>query len=62
MRLQAANSPYSPERALELARRIQFHRITLHHNQTASGLSTLTPEQLDLFDAINLPKPSTARL
>ena len=62
MRLRANNSPYSPERALELARRIQFHRITLHHNQTASGLSTLTPEQLDLFDAINLPKPSTARL
>ncbi len=62
MRLQANHSPCSPERALELARRIQFHQITLHQNQTASGLSTLSPEQLDLFDAIDLPKPSAARL
>ena len=58
MRLKDRHSPYSPERVLEIVRRIQFHRVTLHHNQTASGVSTLTPEQRDLFETIDLPIPS----
>lgn len=62
MRLKDPHSPYSPERVLEIMRRIQFHQVTLHQNQTASGLSTLTPEQRDLFDAIDLPKPSANHL
>jgi len=62
MRLKDRCSPYSPERMLEIMRRIQFHQITLHQNQTASGLTTLTPEQRDLFDAIDLPKPSATLL
>jgi transposase len=62
MRLNDRHSPYSPERLLEIARRIQFHRVTLHQNQTASGLTTLTPEQRDLFDTIDLPKPTLHRL
>jgi len=57
MRLKDRHSPYSPERALEIVRRIQFHRVTLHQNQTASGLTTLTPEQRDLSDAIDRRKP-----
>lgn len=60
MRLKDRHSPYSPGRVLEVMRRIQFHRVTLHRNQTASGLSTLTPEQRDLFGTIDLPKPSLA--
>jgi transposase len=62
MRLQDRNSPCSPERVLEIMRRIQFHQVTLHQNQTASGLSTLTPEQCDLFDTIDLVKPSANQL
>lgn len=62
MRLQDRHSPYSPERVLEIMRRIQFHRVTLHQNQTAAGLSTLTPEQRDLFETIDLPNPSARRL
>ena len=62
MRLRDRHSRYSPERVLEIMRRIQFHQVTLHQNQTASGLSALTPEQRDLFDTIDLPKPSTMRL
>ena len=62
MRLRDRHSRYSPERVLEIMRRIQFHQVTLHQNQTASGLSALTPEQRDLFDTIDLPKPSTTRL
>jgi hypothetical protein len=58
MRLKDRHSPYSPQRVLEIMRRIQFQQVTLHQNQTASGLSTLRPEQRDLFDAIDLAKPS----
>lgn len=58
MRLKDRRSPYSQERALEIVRRIQFHRTTLHQNQTASGLSNVTPEQQDLFDTIDPPKAS----
>lgn len=62
MRLRAGNSPLSPERALEIVRRIQFHQITLHQRQSASGLSAITPEQQELFATIDLPEPSAKRL
>jgi transposase len=62
MRLKASQSPYSPERALEIVRRIQFHQVSWHQREAASGLTTLTPEQKELFDAINLPEPSTKAL
>jgi hypothetical protein len=58
MRLKASQSPYSPERALEVVRRIQFHQVTLHQREAASGLTRLTPEQKELFDAVSLPEPS----
>ena len=62
MRLRARDSQLSPERALEVVRRIQFHQITLHQRQHASGLSAITPEQKELFATIDLPEPSTNRL
>ena len=62
MRLKAKDSRLSPERALEIVRRIQFHQITLHQRQSASGLSALTPEQKDLFETIDIPQPSPKRL
>jgi transposase len=62
MRLKANDSPYSPERALEIVRRIQFHQVTLHQRQAASGLSTMTPEQKELFHAVNLPEPDSKAL
>lgn len=58
MRLKAKDNPYSPERALEITRRIQLHQVTLHQRQTASGLTTLTSEQLELFADLDLPKPT----
>jgi transposase len=48
MRLKARDSQFSPERALEIARRIQFHQITLHQRQSASGLSAMTPQQKEV--------------
>ena len=62
MRLKARDSQFSPERALEIARRIQFHQITLHERQSASGLSAMTPQQKELFETVALPEPSAKRL
>lgn len=62
MRLKAGDSPYSPERLLEIMNKIQYHQVRLHRKQTASGLSVMTPEQKDLFEVIGLPIPSKTRL
>ena len=62
MRLRDRQSPHSPERALEIVRRIQFHQVTLHQNQAASGLTTLSSEQKELFASVNLPEPDSKAL
>ena len=62
MRLKANLSPYSPEHALEIVGRIQSYQVTLHQRQTASGLTTLTPVQKELFHAVNLPEPDAKAL
>ncbi|WP_299161436.1 IS1634 family transposase [Accumulibacter sp.] len=62
LRLKAKDSQHSPERALEIARRIQFHQITLHQRQSASGLSAMTPQQKELFATVELPEPTAKRL
>jgi hypothetical protein len=57
MRLKARGNPTSPRMALDLLARIQKH--TAHAgNRTMHGISRTTPEQLDLFDAMDLPKPA----
>jgi hypothetical protein len=62
MRVKARDHRLSPQRALEIARCIQYHQVTLNRQQTASGRSKLTPEQQDLVEIIDLPKPSAKRL
>lgn len=62
MRLKDRGSPYSPERALEIARRIQLHKVTLHQKQTATGLTTPSPEQKEIFDTVSLPLPAQSAL
>jgi len=56
MRLKAHGSSASPKTALELLRRIQKHRATIG-THTYAGLSKTTQEQLDLFAALELPRP-----
>jgi hypothetical protein len=57
MRLKAKGHAASPRAALGLLGRIQKH--TAHAGtRTLHGISRTTPEQLDLFDALNLPKPA----
>ena len=57
MRLKAKGNVSSPRTALDLLARIQKH--TAHAgNRSLYGISKTTPEQLDLFDAMDLPKPA----
>lgn len=58
MRLKDRGSPYSPERALEIARRIQFHKVTLNRHHSASGLTALSQDQKEIFDTVRLPAPA----
>ena len=62
MQLKDANSSYSSERALEIARRIQFHQVTLGGNTAASGLSDIDPVQRRIFEALKLELPTKDRL
>lgn len=57
MRLRDRQSSLSPERALEMAGRIQYHEVTLSNGKKAKGLSRLDARQMDLFDKIEIPKP-----
>ena len=55
MRLKAKGHSASPRTALDLLARIQKH--TAHIGErTFNGTSKTTPEQLDLFDALSLPR------
>ncbi|WP_127904442.1 IS1634 family transposase [Solirhodobacter olei] len=57
MRLKAKGNAASPRTALDLLARIQKHTAHIG-NRTFNGTSNTTQEQLDLFDALNLPKPA----
>jgi len=57
MRLKATGHSASPRTALDILARIQKH--TAHAGTRAlHGISRTTPQQLELFDAMNLPKPA----
>ncbi len=57
MRLKAKGHSASPRTALDLLARTQKH--TAHIGERSfNGTSKTTPEQLDLFDALSLPKPA----
>ena len=57
MRLKAKGHGARPRTALDLLARIQKH--TAHIGErTFKGTSKTTQEQLDLFDALNLPNPA----
>lgn len=57
MRLKAKGNATSPKTALELMARIHRHEAHVA-DRALTGLGALTPEQLDLFDALKLPKPA----
>jgi hypothetical protein len=57
MRLKAKGHSASPRKALDLLERIQRHTTSIGE-RTLNGLSTITPEQLELFDTLDLPNPA----
>ena len=57
MRLKAKGHSASPRTALNLLERIQRHTTRIGE-RNLEGLSTITPEQLELFDTLDLPKPA----
>ncbi|MGH8498847.1 MAG: IS1634 family transposase [Methylococcales bacterium] len=58
--LKAAGSSESPDRALQMLRRIQHHtaRISGHRY---SGTTRLNPKQLDLFKLLDIPAPGSPK-
>ena len=57
MRLKARGHAASPRTALDLLARIHRHQARIA-GRAFEGTTTPTLEQLDLFDALNLPKPA----
>ena len=57
MRLKARGHGASPRAALDLLARIQKHTAHIG-DRTFNGTSKITPEQLDLFESLNLSKPA----
>ena len=57
MRLKAKGHTASPRTALDLLARIQRHQARIGE-RAVDGLSSTTPEQLELFNTLNLPKPA----
>jgi hypothetical protein len=57
MRLKAKGHHASPQLALDILSRIQKH-TAYAGSRSFHGISNTTPEQLDLFETLNLPKPT----
>ncbi|MBK7144354.1 MAG: IS1634 family transposase [Xanthomonadales bacterium] len=57
MRLKANGNTNSPKTTLELLRRLQTHRVRIG-KQSLTGIGTTTPQQLELFAALGIKKPS----
>lgn len=57
MRLKAKGHAASPRTALDLLARIHRHQARIA-DRNLEGITTPSPEQLDLFDTLNLPKPT----
>ena len=57
MRLKAKGHTASPRTALDLLARIHRHQARIA-DRKLEGITTPSPEQLELFDTLNLPKPA----
>ncbi len=61
MRLKAADTGLSPDRALERLRRIQYHQVRLNDSQPLSGLSSIDATQSEVFAALQVKKPVASK-
>ncbi|OSP53461.1 transposase, partial [Pseudoruegeria sp. SK021] len=56
-RLKASGHSASPRTALDLLARIHRHDAKIA-DRKLEGITTPSPQQLELFDTLNLPKPA----
>jgi len=61
MRLKAGSSSLSVERVLNTLRSIQLHQVKLD-GRSLRGLTALSPEQLALFENLEVPRPAEQAL
>ena len=59
LRLRAANTGITPERALQSLKRIQHHRVSLDGAPPLSGVSCMTDEDGQMFKALKVKQPTT---
>jgi transposase len=58
MRLRAANTGVTPERALQSLKRIQHHRVSINGAPPLCGVSSMTAEQNAVLTALKVKQPS----
>ena len=58
MRLRAANTGVTPERALQSLKRIQHHRVSINGASPLCGVSSMTTEQHAVLTALKVKQPS----
>jgi transposase len=58
MRLRAANTGVTPERALQSLKRIQHHRVSINGAPPLCGVSSMTTEQNEVLAALKVKQPS----
>jgi transposase len=58
MRLRAAKTGVTPERALQSLKRIQHHRVSINGAPPLCGVSSMTVEQHDVLTALKVKQPS----
>ncbi len=61
-RVKKNGFPMSPEELLYRLRAVQHHRVRLSTGKQLDGVTTIRPEQQQLFDAIEVEKPTGKRL
>ena len=61
LRLRAANTDITPERALQSLKRIQHHRVSLDGAPPLSGVSCMTDEDGQMLKALKVKQPTTNR-
>lgn len=62
MQLKDAKSPHSPQRVLEIVKRIQLHQATLPNQERAIGVGELDRIQREIFQTLGLEAPTRQRL
>lgn len=58
MRLRAASTGITPERALQALKRIQHHRVSINGAPPLSGVSSMTAEHNEVLKALKVKSPS----